>query len=162
MNTTENIESVSSFAAAMGVVADLPEGDGPTILAACLVASGKEPADPSAEAKKVKGAHKDYSARGSRREHWYRMVLRNGTWEYVSTERLAAGNFRASERHDTVYGEMFEGELAITHDHGAGVDATAHLLAGGKFIDCDVKKTRAGLKITLPDGSVVTAANPRK
>lgn len=139
----------------------------PNVLKACEIACGRQVTAPDGSYR-VKGAHKDYSARGSCRAHWFRMVLRGGQWTYVSDEYLPSGNFRASERHATVYGEVYEGELCVTHDRGKGVDSIAHLMTVDpsddslEMIDCKVVKSRDGnLRIHLPSGDVVVAPNPR-
>lgn len=71
---------------------------------------------------KIRAAHKDYSARGSRREHWYRMVWIDGTWQYFAERKLASANYLASDRHDTAKGDVEPGDLICQHDHGGKVD----------------------------------------
>lgn len=137
---------------------------------ACDIASGKAPAPADDEGMRIVGAKKDYNSRGRCREHWFRMVLRDGTWRYVSTDRLPNENFRAADRNADVRGDVYHGEITITHDRGAGVDSVGNLEVRGPdgkrladdSTDVAVAVTRDGkLKLTLPDGSIVVAPNPR-
>jgi hypothetical protein len=149
----------------------LPEPLPAHIKLACDIATGKAQASTDDEPFRVIGATKDYNARGSCRGHWFRMVLRGGQWEYVTEERLPNGNFLASDRKATVRGDVFIGEITITHDRGKPVDLCARLVTRtpeGKLdwdgpAELDVTRTRDGnLKIKLPDGSLVVAPDPRK
>jgi len=133
---------------------------------AVAIAAGEIPADPDAKALRARGGVKDYNAKGNRRAHWYRMVWRSGAWEYVSQERLPSGNYLAHERQATVRGDVYPGEILVTHDHGAGLDKGALLVTLGSdgkiaFVDLDTANTRAGLEITLPNGAIVKTPNPR-
>jgi hypothetical protein len=142
------------------------------VQSACDVAMGRALSNPESRVFRIVGAKKDLNSKENG-AHWYRMVLRNGKWEYVATERLPTGSFLASDRRATVYGDAYHGEITITHDRGSDVDLEANLLveAGehdgldltkSRLIACDVTKTRAGLEITLLDGSILKTTNPRK
>lgn len=140
----------------------------PLVQSACEIATGRVEGEPNAKAVRVVGAKKDLNCKG-RGPQWYRLVLRNGEWQYVSSDRLPSGSFRAAERRAQVHGDAYHGELTITHDRGADVDDTAYLIVvdpsvedGWYMVDCPVARTRAGLEITLPDGTIIRAANPRK
>lgn len=134
---------------------------------ACDLAADRIKADINATGFRIRGAAKDYNARGSRREHWFRMVLRNGSWEYVSSDYLPKANYLASDRCATVYGEVYPGELVVSHDLGAQVDqmwiVEAHPEESTKPLKkVEFSKTRAGLKVVLPDGTELTVSDPRK
>jgi hypothetical protein len=112
---------------------------------------------------RIRGASKDYSARGSCREHWYRMVLRCGEWRYFSDGRLPAGNYLASDRQATTKGDVWIGELIVQHDRGGPINR-AYLVTGGdeNIVTCPVAARRGGgLSITLPDGTVVATPSAR-
>jgi hypothetical protein len=144
---------------------------GPRTQAACDIASGRvaPDADP-APAGQLTVAKRDYSATGARREYWYRMRLTNGAWQYLGDRRLSQGTYYASALSDAVRADVYAGDLLIKYNHGGPVDSVAGLVVGrkeetGKIIvaDCPVVKRRDGqLAITLPDGSVIVAVNPRQ
>jgi hypothetical protein len=136
---------------------------GPLTQLACDIAAERGIGDPDAPAITVRAAHKDYSARGSRRAHWFRMVWRNGTWMYVTDKRLPGNGLRASERNATIYGDVFPGEVLVIHDLGESLDELAKLVvAQDNYVACPIRTTRAGIEISLPDGSVLKRPNPRK
>ena len=111
----------------------------------------------------IRAAHKDYSARGRVREHWYRLVWRDNAWQYFSDGRLPSGNFSASDRHATVLGDVFPGEIVVSHDHGGPIDRAWIVERSEKpLCRCKLEKTRAGLRITTPAGEVIETPNPRK
>jgi hypothetical protein len=60
----------------------------------------------------ITGAKKDLNCKG-RGPQWYRMVWRPGSWQYVSSDRLPAGNFLASDRRASVSGEVYHGEIVV-------------------------------------------------
>lgn len=135
------------------------------VQAACDVATGRTPADDAATGKRIIGAKKDLNAKG-RGPQWYRMVYRNRSWQYVSTDRLPSGTFRASDRNAEVYGEVYPGEIVVHHDRGSAVDAAwlaATPNAEGKcLIKITFARRRSGnLAFTLPDGSEVVLSDPR-
>jgi hypothetical protein len=129
---------------------------------ACDVAfTGAEPPDVP---RKVRAAHKDYNSRGRCREHWYRMVWRAGEWRYLGDRRLAAGTFLASDRHDTVWDEVWPGEIVIQHDRGGPIDVAYLVVDQEKpLVQCGIGRTRDGqLRVTLPDGRSLLRPNPRR
>lgn len=140
----------------------------PRTQAACDIAAGRAQPDDDADAIEIIGAKKDKNAKGNGPE-WYRMVLRDGSWRYVSDDRLPAGNYLASERRASVKGDVFPGELVAVHDRGAPVESVwlvESLTEGESGSDClrqcDFTKKRGGkLKVTLPDGTEITVADPR-
>lgn len=136
----------------------------PHVQTACNIATGKVSADPAAEAISIVGAKKDLNSKG-RGPEWYRMVWRNGVWQYVSSDRLPRGNFLASDRRASVYGDVFVGEVIVGHDRGAKVDC-AYLVVDGETALTALalpKPRRDGsLAIKLPDGSELVLPNPRK
>jgi hypothetical protein len=93
------------------------------------------------------------------------MVWRNDQWEYFARERLSPVGIRAATRHQTVYGDVWPGEVLVQHDHGGPVD-TAWLVVDNKekpIVACEFRPTRDGrLKITLPDGRAIERPNPRR
>jgi hypothetical protein len=133
------------------------------VLEACeIAATGAEPPD---RPQNVRAAHCDYSARGRRREHWYRMVWRDNQWQYYARERLVRVGMLASTRHQTVYGTVWPGEILVQHDHGGPVDVAWLVVDHPKecLVRCELSVTRRGeLKITLPDGRTVVRPNPRR
>lgn len=135
---------------------------------ACDIAAGRTLASPGASGTRIVAAKKDLNAKGNG-PWWYRMVWRNGSWEYFSTDRLPMGTSRAHERRAAVYGEVFPGELVCSHDKGSSIDDEVNLVcfpdADDKvLVECGaVTKRRDGqLDIVLPDGSKITVPNPRK
>jgi hypothetical protein len=113
----------------------------------------------------ITGAYCDYSASGRCREHWFRMVWRD-KWQYLS-ERLAPVGMRASERHQSIKGDVWAGEIVAGHDRGKPIDAIGIISiqpVGGKHIQwLKFNRRRDGqFAITLPDGSVIVRPDPRK
>lgn len=132
------------------------------MLDACAIARG-EREGAQEPATRLIGAKKEYSARGARRQHWYRMAWRGGEWTYIGERRLSAGNFLANERNDSTSGDVYEGEVCITHDHGGPTDREALLVArDGETYECPVTILRGGkIRIDLPDGTSIERPNPR-
>lgn len=133
---------------------------------ACDIATGKIPADPNDKGYKIIGAKKDLNSRG-RGPQWYRMVHRNGSWQYVSNERLPAGTFSASERRAHVSGQAFIGEIIVQHDRGKPIDLAYIITGEGGEYDPKTEITfharRDGnLVFVLPDNSEIILSNPRK
>jgi len=153
------IEIEPQGAAAPTAEPGLPE----TVRDACeIAASGSEPPEPSM---RVEAGHCDYSARGRRRAHWYRMVWRGDAWQYFSSTRMGPVGLLASTRHQTVYGEVWHGEVVIQHDRGGPIDAAYLVVAGEEdpLVECGLSRTRDGqLRITLPDGRTLLRPNPRR
>jgi len=149
------------------------EGGAPTtpaisarVQAACDVATGRTPTDDAATGTRITGAKKDLNAKG-RGSQWYRMVYRNRSWQYVSTDRLPNGTFLAADRRAEVYGKVFPGEIVVQHDRGSAVDAAWLVAAPNTEGKCLTKitfaKRRSGdLAFSLPDGSEVVLSDPRK
>lgn len=136
------------------------------IAAACDIATGRTPADPSAPGEHITGAKKDLNAKG-RGPEWYRMVYRGGSWRYVSDERLPSGTYLASDRRATVRGEVYPGEIVAQHDRGQPVDLMYLVCRpddqGTRLVDCAFRRRRDGdLAVTLPDGSEIVLPDPRR
>lgn len=137
---------------------------------ACDIATGTIPTDPGAVARSVRAAHRDANARGRIRSEWYRLVYRSGSWQYFAFERMPALGEGASNRHVTLHGDVYAGELLAQHDRGGPV--TAVYLVHDRVVDedgntmtirrCDHTRTRDGLLITLPTGAHVTLPDPRR
>ena len=138
----------------------------PHIQTACDIATGKTQSDPSEQGTSILGAKKDLNSKG-RGDHWYRMVYRNGSWQYVSTDRLPSGQFLASDRKATVHGDVYIGEIVVQHDRGGPVDTAWIITAPDpttKAVKVDVtftKRRDGNVGITLPDGSKLVLSNPR-
>lgn len=135
------------------------------VQSACDIAAGRTPADPASSGKRIIGAKKDLNCKG-RGPPWYRMVYRRG-WQYVSSERLPSGSFRAEERRAEVYGNVYPGEIVVSHDRGKPVDAAWLVLtpdAEGQVLrSIEFASRRDGkLSFSLPDGSEVVLPNPRE
>lgn len=118
----------------------------------------------------IAGAHCDYSARGSCRAHWFRMVWRNDSWQYISS-RLAAVGMNSGTRHQTTKGEVWVGEIIASHDRGKPIDAVALIVnrpanaadAAGRILWLDFSRRRDGhLSVTLPDQTKLVLPDPRK
>lgn len=137
------------------------------MLLACRIARGEEPlSDADERLYRVVAAAKNYSARGRRRYHWYRLVWRAGKWVYFSERPLARGTLRAVERRDSVEGVVVLGELIAQHDHGGPV--TSVWLVTGPNGDrkalwpCEFVRFNGQLRIQLPDGARVDLPDPRR
>lgn len=132
---------------------------------ACDIVCGRAAADPSEEGKVITGAKKDLNAKGKGPE-WYRMVWRSGCWQYVSSDRLPSGNFRASDRRASVSGPVYTGEIVAGHDRGGQIDIAWVICppdADGKvMVSIEFKKRRDGqLEFSLPSGDKILTPNPR-
>lgn len=142
----------------------------PQVQKACDIATGAVAADPASSGYRIVGAKKDLNCKG-RGPQWYRMVYRNGSWRYVSDNRLPAGSFRASDRRATVHGNVYFGEIIVGHDHAGPVDEA--------FLVCNIDDADTGddvlldlptpsvrrdgkLSIELPDGRTLVLPNPRE
>jgi hypothetical protein len=141
-------------------------------------ARGEEPIPDDERPIRVIGARADYSARMRAREHWFRMVYREHRWTYF-TDYLEPIGLRAAQRHQTLYGDVYIGELLAQHDRGGPVDVL-YLVADravprragvdresadqrGTLIRLDFYAGRDGkLRVELPDGSALTLPNPRR
>lgn len=130
---------------------------------ACGIAMGSVVSDPAEMGFTITAGKKDLNGKG-RGDWWYRMVWRDGSWQYFSEERLPTGTYLAGDRRATVSGDVFLGELVCRHDKGGPVDAVWVVVGGDKPLRvCKYVKRRDGsLNVTLPDGSVVSVPNPRK
>lgn len=140
---------------------------------ACDVASGRAKPDMEASPVRVLAASKDLNCKG-RGPIKYRRVYRDGSWGWVSDEKLPRGSFRASERRAEVWGDAYPGDLVACYD--AGVSSSGYeppkleriyLLIGedenGKTrrVDCEFAKRRDGqVSVTLPDGNKMVVASP--
>lgn len=132
------------------------------VAAAYARVRGDDPIPDDEAPGQVRAAHKDVSSRGRVREWWYRMVYRDGGWQYVATERL-----ERAARHQTLMGEVWAGELLAEHDHGEPVDTMYVAFrrpADGamRLRAVDFTRRRDGqLGVALPDGYTVVVPNPR-
>jgi hypothetical protein len=119
--------------------------------------------DTTAQARRIRAAHKDYSAKGRRREHWFRMVWRNGSWQYFGDRRLANGTFYAADRHDTVRGDVWDGELVAQHDRGGAVTDVYMIVdhPDGELMSLTFARRSGRLLVTLPDGEELDLPDPR-
>ena len=133
----------------------------------CARARGDETIPADEPALSIIGAHCDYSASMRRREHWYRMAWRNGTWEYIG-ERLQSVGMRAAERHQTKYADVWAGEIIAQHDRGKPIDSI-YLIVKAPLEPKAIKepltfrKRRDGrLDIILPDRTIVALPDPRR
>jgi hypothetical protein len=136
----------------------------------CARARGERPIPADEAALQVLGAHCDYSARGSRREHWFRLAWRDGRWQYIS-EQLSGVGMRASTRHQGTYGDVWAGEVVAQHDRGKPVDMMylithdpnpSHPSQAHKEPLTFTKRRDGRLSITLPDSSIITLPDPRR
>lgn len=134
------------------------------ILTACDIASGAVPTPRDATAIELTAAHRDLNCKGNGTE-WYRMVWRDGSWQYFSGRRMPARGFRASERRVTLTGSAYEGEILCAHDRGGPVDVVRLVVCDPtgktKHIPLEWTKCRDGLRIILPTGAHITLPNPR-
>src|SRR5690606_25920321 len=115
------------------------------------------------EAVRIRGAHRNISARGTVRERWYRMVWRDGRWSYVTSDREPRGTFLAADRRWSGYGDVFPGEIVVEHGRGGPV-SDAYVVdpdPEGPLTRVEFARTREGLRVTLPDGSTVDLPDPR-
>lgn len=135
---------------------------------ACAIARGETAAEADATGTSIRAGHKDLNCKG-KGPCWYRMVWRNGQWQYFSDERLPSGTFLASDRRATVRGDVFLGEIVCEHDKGGPVD-TMYLVvipspgdAASILEACEFRKRRDGsLTVVLPDDTEIVVPNPRR
>jgi hypothetical protein len=73
--------------------------------------------DASDEGHRILGAQNDYNSRGNG-STTARRVLRNGSWEWVSAP-ASRGRYLASDRKDTQYGDVYEGEIVAGYTLGS-------------------------------------------
>jgi hypothetical protein len=151
---------------------EVSENCDPAITAACAIPTGEAPADPGAKPVRIRAAHRDHNCKGVGPE-WYRMRWSGASWEYFSEGRMPPTGVRASDRHSTLYGQAYDGDLIIQHDRGGPV-SEAYIVVGRGFqgssgataylkVCQQVAIRRDGnLEITLPNGAVVVRPNPRK
>jgi hypothetical protein len=135
---------------------------------ACARARGESPI-PGDEAPvgRITAARKEYSARGRCQEHWFRMRWSGNQWEYLGERIGGPGGFRASERRQASFADVWTGDLLAQHDRGGPINAVFIVVPKSIEADnlavCKFVRTRDGnLRITLPDGSVITRPNPRR
>lgn len=133
----------------------------------CARAKGEQTIPEDEAPISITGAHCDYSARGSCREHWFRMAWRNDSWQYIS-RRLEAVGMTSSTRHQSKKGDVWAGEIVASHDRGKPIDAVALIVnrpegVTNHILWLDFTRRRDGqLSITLPDKSTVVLRDPRK
>jgi len=133
---------------------------------AISIATGAVAADPSERGHTITGAKKDLNCKG-RGDEWYRMVLRNGRWQYVSDDRLPSGSFRASDRRASVSGDVYVGEIVVRHPRGGRVESAWLVCDPGEdgkvLVGCGWGIRRDGqASVRLPDGQEVVVEDPRK
>lgn len=73
--------------------------------------------DASDEAQRILGAKNDYNSRGNG-STTARRVLRNGSWDWMSAS-ASRGRSLASDRNDTQYGDVYEGEIVAGYTLGS-------------------------------------------
>lgn len=136
--------------------------------AACDRAAGRSPVPPDEPTIRLQAAHRDISARGRVREQWYRLALVPGetTPRYFSTEREPRGML-SRDRHWTGYGHVPAGTLLLQHDRGKPIDAVWLVYRGsdgGEYVkSCHfVRRADGHLGVTLPDGTTIAVADPRR
>lgn len=134
------------------------------VLTACDVASGAVMTPGDATAIEVTAARRDLNCKGNGTE-WYRMVWRDGSWQYFSDQRMPARGFRASDRKVTLTGSVYEGEIFCAHARGGPVDAVRLVVSDPtgkvKHLPLQWSKCRDGLRVILPTGTHVTLPDPR-
>jgi hypothetical protein len=135
---------------------------------ACARARGESPI-PGDEAPvgRIVAARKEYSCRGRCQEHWFRMRWSGTSWQYLGERIGGPGGFRASERRQASYTDVWTGDLLAQHDRGGPINAVFLIVPKSVEADnlavCKFTRTRDGnLKITLPDGSVIVRPDPRR
>jgi len=130
---------------------------------ATKIAAGTLVVDPEErEGGSVRAAYNN-NVEGRKREHWYRLVWRDGAWSYYAEGRLPP------DRRASVFGDVWEGELVAQHDRGGGVNAV-YLARWGSgevngpmfLVDLDFRRVKGELLIALPDGSQIKRPDPRR
>ena len=132
---------------------------------ACDIAAGRVEADPNTLGIHALAAKKDLNAKGNG-PWWYRMVYRNKSWTYFSSDRLPSGSYRASDRRASIYGDVYPGEIMVQHDRGKAIDQAWLILEMNDKEEwreeIQFSKRRDGnLVFDLPDGSKAVLSNPR-
>jgi hypothetical protein len=130
-----------------------------SVITACAIARGESTAQTDPAPVSIRGACVERSMRGKVQEEWYRMVLRDGEWTYVSADRLST-----TARHSAVSGDVYQGELVAQHERGAQIDAM-WLVAGQadeEWVELQIRVGASTITATLPDGSTVAVPNPRR
>lgn len=110
----------------------------------------------------------DYSSKGNMLNHWFRMVYRDGAWEYFAERKATAPTYGAASRNQKIKGTVRSGELVLKHNYKGGVTEIGLASTGWEgrkswedLQPCTFKASGRELVITMPDGSTVTAPNPR-
>jgi len=143
---------------------------GPRTVRACAIARGEQDA-PEEPLGRLCVGNKDVNARGSVHGWWYAMRWNGSTWEYPSDDRLPTGMFLASDRRASIYADVYEGDVFVTHNRGGGIDSEGWVIRvpntekgedkAQKTVTL-VKRLRSGLlRIELPDGTSIERPNPR-
>lgn len=114
------------------------------------IALGDTTIEADENAHEVRGAQNDYNAKG-RGSTMARRVLRNGTWEWLSAP-ASRGRFLASDRKDTTYGEVYEGEIVAQYTLGGDKRADKFFVvisAEKPLVEIDATKIKTGYKLEL-------------
>ena len=152
-------------------------------LEACALARGDTPPDNAAGSTKVRAAWRDLNTKGNGSES-YRRRLPAGDrqWRWLSEHRLPRGAFYASDRHASVTGDVYCGDLVATYSRtiARGQAPTSaslnqiELIADVadtpaddtrrsptlRLVSCVYHLRRDGqLEVMLPDGSTMTTQN---
>lgn len=136
---------------------------------ASRVARGEEQADDEPVGR-LNGAYRDLNARG-RGEEWYRLRWTGREWSYLAQERLPAGRFLAADRKCSRKGDVYVGDVLVTHDLGKPLDTEAQLVVAPpapgdtapRRVECKITRLRDGrLSIALPRGEPLVTPDPRR
>lgn len=126
-------------------------------------AKGEVDIPPEEAPVKVCGAFCHYGSRMQMRSHWFRMVWRNGKWQYF-TGYLKPIGLRSATRHQELYGDVWVGEILAEHPRGGEVIAVYLVVSEGTdgLVSLDFYRRRDGnLSVKLPDGSNLVLPDPR-
>jgi hypothetical protein len=128
-----------------------PKPLAPEVARACEIAATD--GEPDGDLLLVAGACK------RAREHWYRLVWRNGAWQ-----ECTRGSFTSDIRsYHVIYGCVRPGEVLAQHNAGGPVNAIWLVIAPGEhpFAPCTFARTGdRTLRITLPDGRQIERPDP--
>lgn len=117
------------------------------------------------EALSIIGSRNNYNSRGRGSTMAVR-VLRSGAWVWVSRS-ASRGRMLASDRRDTQYGDVYEGEIVARYFLGrdGGLDTFGIVLGaeqsdGVKWIKIESNRIRTGYRLTLTDGTAIEVSDP--
>lgn len=125
------------------------------------IASGDASLAASDEAIEAWGASNDYNSKGNG-STTVRRVLRGGTWQWFS-DPASRGRFLASDRKDTKYGSVYEGEVLAWYTLGEKTPRPYHfglVASDGKIIDLDHKAVKSGYRLSLDEVRTLDVSDP--